>query len=243
MSFFDWPTQSIARSVSRIATLLLVCGLVLFLLGRYEGRVSLEAANLERETKQLLATIRAGRSLRDSLGTLEDSLRVADSLLTAKEADAVAALDALAAVDRTEVEALEDTPVDDLLRPLRLDALRITAAVPRDVYVTDEAGVRFLAGRMLRLAQVERRLDTLELVARTRADRIRTLVLSVATITEDRDSLQVQLDLAAPLLERYLQQSECKILWLVPCPSRTASFLLGVGVTVVPVVVLLATQE
>jgi len=239
MSFFDWPTTGPARSVSRIASLLLVGGLVLFLLGRYDARVSLEAANLERETKQLLATIRAGRTLRDSVAALEDSLKAADSLLAEQEADAVAALEALESVDRTEVEALEGTPVDDLLRPLRLDALRI-ASIPRDVYATDEDGVRFLAGRMLRLAQVERRLDTLELVARTRADRIGTLLLSVATITADRDSLQVQLDLATPLLERYLQQSECKIFWLVPCPSRTASFLVGVGATVV---VVLATQE
>ena len=31
-----------------------------------------------------------------------------------------------------------------------------------------------------------------------------------------------------PLLERFLNRVTCRILWLIPCPSRTTSFVVGV---------------
>ena len=226
---------------ARILTLLIIGTAVIYGIGRWDARISQRSRQLERETELVLSSIRDQRAWRDSLAHIADSLASVSRSLARRDRQLTTALRANRELAAREVAELETTPLDSLLRPLRLRPIALPDPNPRVVYATDSAGVRFLAGRMLRLAQVERETVTLGALAATRLDRVATLAASLAAITADRDTVAVQLGLAAPLLERWRRHNECRILWLVPCPSRTTSLV--VGVIVGGVVTIALTRE
>ena len=212
---------------ARLITLLILGATVIYAIGRWDARLDRESERLEQDTESLLAAIRSGRgwrdsiqSLVDSLASVQDSLRVTDSTLTAS-------LVANRELADREVEELESTPLDSLLRDLRLQPIRLPPPDIRVVYAADSGGVRFLARRMLRLAQAERELLTVRALADTRANRLTVLQASLGALQADRDTVAAELALAAPLLERWQSHNDCRILMLVRCPSRTTSLLIG----------------
>lgn len=220
----------------RIAIVVILGMAVIYGIGRWDSRIARRSAELQEETDSFLERTRERRMFLDSIETLNRELAARDDSLAAIEAVAAARLLEVRQLARREVAELENTPVDSLLRPLRLEALELPPPAVRVVYATDEPGVRFLAGRMLRLAQVERELPIVSRMADTRALRIETLRGQVGLLTAARDSLAEDLSLAAPLLERWRAHNECQIFWVIDCPSRTASFVIGAvvgGLTVV----------
>lgn len=199
----------------------------IYAIGRWDARIAQESAELDQETDALLGQILQGRAFRDSIARLlttlastSDSLEVVDSLLSAS-------LVTSREVAREEVAELARTPLDDLLPSLRMQAIRLPDPEPRIVYATDSAGARYLAGRLLRVAQLERELTSMADLASARAARLVVLGVAQDALAADRDTLQSQLDRAAPLLERWQDHNDCRILWLVPCPSRTTSLVIG----------------
>ena len=111
-----------------------------------------------------------------------------------------ASLDENLRLVQRNVEELASTSLDSLLPPLRLRPIRLPGPAPRVVYATDSTGVRLLAGRMLRLAQIDRERSTLQLVARTRLRRIEALTGQAGLLASDRDTLAAQLAVATTLL-------------------------------------------
>lgn len=215
---------------ARIVTLIVLGTVIIFGIGRWDQRIAAQDAVLVAQTKAILATSRTARMWRDSLRGVEDLVRERDAQLAAAAARHRSELARLAEVDQVEVEQLARTPLDDLLPSLRMRPIRPPDAgdpQPRIVYATDSAGVRFLSGRMLRLAQLERAAAPLDSLVDTQAARIRLLAAGLAAASLRGDSSEARLAIMEPLLERHLKRLECRILWLVPCPSRTTAFVLG----------------
>lgn len=214
----------------RLASLVILGLAVIYAIGRWDSSIAREGAELEADTKVRLAQILTVRNLSDSLEALADSLSIVDGALQDVERELVETENANRELARQEVEHLAVAPLDSLLRPLRLQATRLRGGDGGVLYVTDSVGVRFLAGRMLRLAQSERELTVSRRVADTRAARIGVLTESLRFTTIRADSLSVQLALAAPLLQRWKAYNECRIFFVISCPSRTTSLIVGVVV-------------
>jgi len=209
---------------ARLVTLIAIGAAILYGLGRWDGAVDERLRQLQADTDAALAMSAQLRATRESLRAVEDSLAAADSALAVQERRAVAALAELQALAQREVDSVASSPVEDLLPALRMRPILREADT---LYATDERGVRVLSGRMLRLAQLERELPPLRDVADTRARRIETLLLQVATVQARADTAEVAIDLLEPLAERWRSYSGCKILGLISCPSRTTSLVVG----------------
>ena len=215
-----WPA-------ARIALLLFVGAVVLYSLGRWDAGLSARERDHERRVEEVLHVGRALRRSMDSLKQIGDSLSRVDSLFALAEKRVELLLDQLDATDTDESDSLASTPLDSLLPPLRLRAVRIR---PDSVaFATDSVGVRFLAGRMLLLAQSQRRNRTLADLARARAGRITALEgeLSAATLRANNAEGQI------PGLEQLLAESERlrrrkgKWLGFIPKPPPMLTFLGG----------------
>ncbi len=212
---------------ARLVVLVILFGAVLYVLGRWDQRISQADAQLVRNTKAILATAKASRSWRDSLRTVEAIVRERDAELAATAARHRAELARLTQVEQVEVAELASTPLDSLLPPLRMRPIQLPDPAPRIVYATDSAGVRFLSARMLRLAQSTRRGVQLDSLVGTQAARLRILEAGLAAASLRADSSEARLAITEPLLEQHLKRLQCRILWLVPCPTRTTSLVVG----------------
>jgi hypothetical protein len=209
---------------ARMVALLAVGAAVLYALGRWDAYVDQQLAQLRRDTEQALAVSAQLRAQRDSLRSIEDSLAAVDRALQQQEQATVLALAALDSVARLQADSLEGAELSSLLQPLRMRPILVQG---QTAYATDSAGVRFLAGRMLRLDQVEREVATLRQLADTRADRIAALIAGVSTAESRADQAEARIAEIEPLLERWQDAGSCKIFWLLPCPSRTTAFVIG----------------
>jgi len=214
---------------ARLALLVTLGAALLYGLGRWDQAISDRARQLEDDTRAALRLTQLLRAQRDSLRAIEDSLVAVDSALAVQERRATVALRELAALDRREMDSVAAASVASLLPALRL---RPFISGADTLYATDETGVRVLAGRLLRLDQVERELAQTRVVATTRTQRIATLELALGAAQLRADTAEARVRVLEPLLERWQAQRECRILWLVPCPSRTMAFVLGAGVGV-----------
>ncbi len=225
---------------ARIVTLIILGTAVIYGIGRWDQAISANEAQLAQQTRAILETAGAARSWRDSVSSFAVVLRERDAELALVERRHKAELGRLDSLARVEVATLARTPLDDLLPALRLSPIQLHPEQHSVVYATDSAGVRFLAGRMLRLAQLESRQAHTDSLAHTRDLRIRILSAAVDAAQLRGDRAEARILILEPLLERYLRVRQCRILWLVPCPSRTTSFV--VGVIAGGVVVLTATR-
>jgi len=212
---------------ARIATLIILGMVVIYALGHWDRRISQADALLIQQTKALLKTSKTARIWRDSLRGVEQLVRERDAELAATAARHRAELRRLTQVEQVEVAELASTPLDSLLPPLRMRAIQLPDPEPRIVYATDSAGVRFLSARMLRLVQSTRRGVQLDSLVGTQAARLRLLEAGLAAASLRGDSSEARLAIAEPLLEQHLKRLQCRILWLVPCPTRTTSFVIG----------------
>ena len=213
---------------ARLVVLLILFGTGIWLLGRWDQRISTQDAALVAQTRAILKTSRTARMWRDSLRGVEQLVRERDAELAATAARHRAELRRLAQVEQVEVAELASTPLDSLLPPLRMRPIQLPDPEPRIVYATDSAGVRFLSARMLRLVQSTRRGVQLDSLVGTQAARLRILAAGLAAASLRGDSSEARLAIAEPLLEQHLRRLQCRILWLVPCPTRTTSLVIGV---------------
>ncbi len=216
---------------ARIVTLIILGTVVIYGIGRWDARISRDDALLAQQTRAILSSAKASRSWRDSLRRVETLVRERDTELAAVAARHRRDLARLTRVDQVEVATLARTPLDSLLPPLRMRPIQLPpvgGARPVVVYATDSTGVRFLSGRMLRLGQLRRAAVTRDSLVGTQAARLLLLEAGFAAATLRGDSSEARLLEVEPLLERFLKRVTCRILWLIPCPSRTTSFVVGV---------------
>jgi hypothetical protein len=220
----------------RIGAVIGIGLLGIYALGRWEARVDAGDAALEAQTRTVLAQARVSRVLRDSLREVEDALLLRDQEIADATARHRRSLAALVEQGRREVEELEVQPVDSLLRSLRMRPIRVSPDTT--LYATDSSGVVVLARGMLRLHQLDRQRVVLDSLAAADATRIAGLVLVVATARLRADTAESDLEVSQALLEGWLNRSQCRILWLIPCPSRTVTLLVGVAAGGVAILVL-----
>jgi hypothetical protein len=213
----------------RLALLVGAGALLLYLLGRWDASLDAQQAALERETATVLAVSGTLRAHRDSLRQIEDSLAAVDRELARHERTADSALAALRRLAQIEVDSVALAPLADLLPPLRLHPVHVG---DQQLYATDSAGVRVLAGRLLRVDQLERENTALGTLADARALRLEALSRQVLAATLRADTAEARIGVLEPLLARWEASRQCKILWLVPCPSRTTALVVGIGVGV-----------
>lgn len=211
----------------RIGAVIGIGLLGIYALGRWEARVDAGDAALEAQTRSVLAQARVSRVLRDSLRETEDALLLRDAEIADATARHRRSLAALVEQGRREVEELEVQPVDSLLRSLRMRPIRVSPDTT--LYATDSSGVVVLARGMLRLHQLDRQRVVLDSLAAADSTRIAGLILVVATARLRADTAESDLAVSQALLEGWLNRSQCRILWLIPCPSRTVTLLVGVA--------------
>lgn len=209
---------------ARAITLVVLGAVILYGLGRWDQHVDTQLEDLKRDTGSALRVTAALRAHRDSIRRVEDSLATVDAALARQEMATTDALAALDSVVQAETDSVESAHLADLLRPLRM---RSILHEDDTLYATDGDGVRFLSRRMLRLDQVERELGQVRQLADTRAERVAVLLVSLTAAQTRADTAEARIAGLEPLLERWQEQSSCKILWLVPCPSRTTTFVVG----------------
>ncbi len=209
---------------ARAITLVVIGAAVLYGLGRWDASVDRKLAELKEDTARILEVIQARRAWTDSVVALEARLAAADSTLAVQTRRTRAAVRELVALDSAMVERAESTPLDSLLPQLRMHAIVI-----RDTtwFATDSAQVRVLANGVLRLPLLLATRDSLTALADSQETRISLLSAGWSAARARADSLQGDLNLAVPVLERWQKHSSCKILFLIPCPSRTTSFVIG----------------
>jgi hypothetical protein len=224
----SWPPQQRA-AVVRIVFVAFAGVMAVYLIGRWEARLSADEREHQDRVDQVLGVAQAFHRSQDSLRAIGDSLHLVDSLFAKAETRAAVLLGQLEAVDSRERDSVESTPLDDLLPSLRLRAVRTSTGA--QVFAADSAGVRFLAGRMLLLSQARRRITTLGNLADARAGRIVALggQLHVALLRADSAEKRI------PALEELLEDSERlrrrqgKWLGFLPKPSPLVTFLIGAG--------------
>ncbi len=192
-----WPTV-------RIAGLVGVAILVIYMIGRWDAGISDREAAHQQNVQVILAAGGAYRGRIDSLSRLSDSLGGHAAALEVQARAARRALDRNVRVDREEADSLESTPLDSLLPSLRLRKIPPLAGAPGGAFATDTAGVRFLAGRLLLLRQSERRVGGLEHLVNTQD----SLIVALRSQAEANGVRADQAEKRAQLVEEALTEGE-----------------------------------
>lgn len=187
----------------RVGVLLGVGFLVIYMIGRWDAGISAREEAHQHNVQVILAAGDAYRGSLDSLRTISDSMARVETALAVQARATRAALRRLEALDQVEADSVAETAVDSLLSPLRLARLP-TPPGGEPQFVTDSAGVRFLAGRMLLLRQSQRRDARLQ-------DLVATQVRQIAALRTraEADSLRAdQAEKRADLVEVSLREGE-----------------------------------
>ena len=209
-----------------VVILSLVGGALLYALGRWDQAVDakweLHRAAVDRALEDGERAQAREDSLRDLQLTAEARADSAERL-AGIQASAIAELQA--DVDR-EVEISVASSIADILPKLRM------RPIGSDLYGTDSSGVRFLEG--LRLESFEALLvPPLREHVQTLNVEIYELRNSLIWANERADSTDARALQFEELLREGRELTECRILWLVPCPSRGVMFVGGVGLGLV----------
>ena len=218
---------------ARIGAVVLAGLIVLYAIGRWDGRISQDEREHEQRYQAAMRSAAAYHAMADSMVEVQDSLRKVDEALALQEQQTSELLLQLAAVDKAEMDSLARTPVSDLLPQLRLRPIQRVGG--DTVYATDADGVRYLAGRMLRLVQSERESATLRTLVDIRSDRITVLSRTVGTLQTRVDSAEARIKILEPLLEESnrLRKKKGKWFGFIPKPPPALTFLAGVTLGIV----------
>lgn len=220
----------------RIGALIGISLVILYGLGRWDGLVSARYSELRDDTRVILDLGKAARRRSDSLRLLERAALAQAQTVKRLEDSLETRLGSLDARDLQEVADIQSLSLRALLPPLRMQPIVSEGQIS---YATDSAGVRFLSGRMLRLSQLERRLPVADSLARSRAGHVVLLEAASGAASARADSAESRVGDLEKQLERWLDASSCHILLpFIPCPSRGLSFVGGVAVTIVAVVLI-----
>lgn len=187
----------------RVAVLIGVGVLVIYMIGRWDAGISDREAVHQQNVQVILASGDAYRGSLDSLRTISDSMVRVETALAVQARATRSALRRLDALDQVEADSVAETAVDSLLSPLRLTRLP-TPPGDGPQFVTDSAGVRFLAGRMLLLRQSQRRDARLQDLVATQVQQLAAL----RTLAQ-ADALRAdQAEKRADLVEVSLREGE-----------------------------------
>ena len=200
---------------ARIITLIVSGIAIIYGIGRWDQRISMQDAQLVSQTRAILSTARAARAWRDSLSRVEELVRERDTELAATAARHRSDLARLTQVDQVEVATLARTSLDSILPSLRMRPIHLPDSVGPlrgIVFATDSTGVRFLAGRLLRVEQLERQLPVRDSLARADSTRIVNLAAGLNAASLRADSAEARVTDLEPLLEQFLKRSQCRIL-------------------------------
>jgi len=216
----------------RVGVLIGVGVLAVYMIGRWDAGISAREATHQQNVQVILAAGNAYRGSLDSLRTISDSMVRVESALAVQARATRSALRRLEALDQVEADSVAGTEVDSLLSPLRLTRLPASQPGGGPQFVTDSAGVRFLAGRMLLLSQSLRRDARLQ-------DLVATQVQQLAALRTraQADSLRAdQAEKRADLVELSLREGEAlrnrgkKWFGFIPKPPDIV--ILGAGVAI-----------
>lgn len=220
----------------RVSALIGIGLVVLYGLGRWDAIVSARMNELRDDTRTILDLGKVARRRSDSLRQLERTVLAQAASLQRLEDSLETRLENLLDLDAIEVVEIRNLPVEALLPPLRLRP--ITVGVQR-LYATDSSGVRVLAGRMLRLDQLERRFPVLEDLAESRGRRASLFQAATSAAQTRADSAESRVVDLEKLLVRWQASSTCRLLLIFPCPSRGLAFVGGVAVTLTAALVVM----
>lgn len=206
---------------------------ILYGFGKWQGKIDAKVQAYNQEVQRTLKLGASYRARQDSLKSLavaaqerariaSDSLKVLDRALAAQEDSA-----------RQDAILAQTGPLADLLPKLQL-----TAEGP-DRYVTDSTGVRFLAGLQ---AEVQR-AHKVEPILREQIKQLAQDTLALRTVSrfhaERADSAEARVDTLETLLREGQNLGKCWVVpHLVPCPSRTVTFITGVALGTTVAIVL-----
>ena len=205
-------------------TLALLGGLLIYGLGKWDGWVGARDAATVRQARLVLA---AGNAYRARQAEMR-----ADSI---RQAERVAGLERLAASQKWDIarlkalEASQTRPGDTM----PTDTVAVSIGLWRAdsaTWATDSAGVRLLAGHVWRsvtlLPAVEAFQATVDSLLAATRDRL-------ATSETGRALAEARVTVLETSLADLLKVADCKIAWVIPCPSRTASLVVGIGLGIV----------
>jgi len=205
-----------------VILLSLVGGALLYALGRWDQAVDAKWELHRAAVDRALEDGKRARAREDSLRDLQLAAEVkADSLAQSASVQAAVIAELKADVDR-EAEISVTSSIADILPKLHM------RPIGRDLYGTDSSGVRFLEG--LRLESLKAFLvPPLRKHVQTLNSEIYKLRNSLIWANERADSAGARAVRFEELLREGQELMECRIMWLLPCPSRGVMFVAGVG--------------
>lgn len=214
------------RWLSPTLLVILLCllgGGLLYALGRWDEAVD---AKWELHRAAVDRALEAGERARAREDSLCDLQLAAEA--RAAEAERVAEIQA-SAITELEAEIDRETEISaaaslaDILPKLRM------RPIGRDLYGTDSSGVRFL--EKFRLESMKAQLvSPLQEHVQTLGIEITELRNSLIWANDRANSAGARALQFEELLQEGQQLMECRILWLLPCPSRGVMFVAGVAV-------------
>jgi len=225
----DLLKQAVPKS--RLPILLIIIGAIaIYLIGRWDNGISEAQRQHQANVSQALEAGKRYRILQDSLRIHIEQLDARDSSLSA---DLTRSRQRVQELVRSSAEALDTAqigPLHSLLPPLKL------VQVAPNIFRTDSLGVRHLA-----ILRVEAERGTL-LVPQLQgqiailSNRVSVMQERIDLTDQGLEAAELRVVELEDLLEEGQRLSQCKIMGLISCPSRTASFLGGVGITLLAVI-------
>ena len=209
---------------ARAITLCVLGAAAFYLLGRWEVAVDRELEQLREETSDVIDHIHERRAWTARIKALEDSLQAVDDSLVRQVRATEVALAANTAADSQAVLWADTASVDSLLSVLRMRPLKLGDTT---FYVATERRARVLADRLLRLPIAQARILEMGNLVRTQSSRITILDRGWDAARLRGDTLEADLSRITPLLEAWQDYSNCKILGVISCPSRTTAAVVG----------------
>lgn len=204
--------------------LILLGALLLYGLGRWDQALDERARAHQARVDRVLAAGAAYRARQDSLRQAERGALEAARALAGQARVAEARIRRLEGDRRADSAAVAAAAVDSLAGLLGL------TVGPVGRWGTDTAGVRRLAQLRIRALRGDSAIPALEDLVALERERADSLERAVLTAGIRADSAEARVVVLEGLLEERRRLGRCRIVGLLPCPSRTTTLVLGIGV-------------
>lgn len=197
--------------------------LLIYSMGRANQSSSSELAEWKTSVALIVKQRATFDALRDSLGEVERRGREQARLDAVDVAVARDALDALTLADSVRRADNAALPVDSVAKALRLRPIEF------NLWGTDSSGVRHLNGFRLEALAAREQMPVLRSENGALVSQLRNTEIALGAVTADRDTTIVRLVAVEALLDQGVRLADCRVLWVIPCPSRGVMFGLGVA--------------